>query len=280
MAIHIRRREFILMLGGAASAWPFAARAQQPTIPVIGFLHAASPNDWEPFVAGFRQGLKEIGYVEGQNVAIEYRWAEGHYDRLPELAADLVRRKVTVIFASPIPAALRAKTATTTIPIVFAIGSDPVRVGLVASFNRPDANITGVSWLGGPILAAKRLELLHELVPHVTAIAVLINPNNPAAEAEAREVQAAAQSMRLQLHFLKAGTESDIDTAFVTLMERRIGALLVATDGFLLGRCHQLVELARRHALPSIYSYRECTASGGLNQNRSSPGSAGEAAKV
>jgi putative tryptophan/tyrosine transport system substrate-binding protein len=211
-----------------------------------------------------RQGLNEIGYIEGQNVAIEYRWAEGHYDRLPGLAADLVRRQVAVIFASPIPAALPAKSATTTIPIVFAIGSDPVNVGLVASFNRPGGNITGVSWLGGPTLTAKRLELLHEMAASATVIAVIVNPNNPAAEADAKEVQAAARLMGLQLHLLKASTESDIDTAFATLVERRAGALLVATDGFLLGRCNQLVALATRHALPAMYSYRECAVAGGL----------------
>jgi putative ABC transport system substrate-binding protein len=259
----LKRRGFIILLGGAA-AWSIAARAQQQPLPVIGFLHAASPTDWAPSVGGFLQGLKEIGYIEGQNVAIEYRWAEGHYDRLPNLAADLVRRQVTVIFASPIPAALPAKNATTTIPIVFAIGSDPVKFGLVASFNRPGPNITGVSWLGGPVLTAKRLEMLHELVPSTTTIAILQNPNNPAAEADIREAQVAAHTMGLQLHLLKAGTEHDIDIAFETLAERRVGALLVATDGFLLGRCNQLVALANRYAVPTMYSYRECAAAGGL----------------
>jgi len=259
----IKRREFITLVGSVA-ACPFFAQAQQAAVPVIGFLHAASPRDWGPSVAAFRQGLRETGYIEGQNVIIEYRWAEGHYDRLPDLAADLVRRQVTVIFASPGPAAVPAKTATTTIPIVFAIGYDPVELGLVASFNRPGANITGVSWLGGPTLTAKRLELLHELVPRATVIAVIVNPNNLLAEADTREVQAAAHTIGLQLHLLKAGTESDIESAFATLVERRAGALLVATDGFLLGQCDQLVALARRHALPAMYSYRECTVAGGL----------------
>jgi len=260
----VKRREFIMLLGGVAVAWPLAARAQQSTMPVIGFLHAASTSDWTPSLAGFRRGLSETGYIEGQNVAIEYRWAEGHYDRLPELAADLVRRQVKVIFASPIPAALPAKAATTTIPIVFAIGSDPVKFGLVDSFNRPGANITGVSWLGGPTLTAKRLELLHELVPSATLIAVIVNPNNPAAEADGREMRAAANTIGLQLLLLKAGTESEIDTAFASLVERRAGALLVATDGFLLGRCNQLAALAARHALPVVYSYRQCAVAGGL----------------
>jgi len=264
MTVTIGRRELLVALGGAAVAWPLAARAQQPTMPVIGFLHAASPSDWTPSLAGFRQGLRETGYIEGQNLAIEYRWAEGHYNRLPELAADLVRRQVTVIFASPIPAALPAKAATRTIPIVFAIGSDPVKFGLVDSFNRPGANITGVSWLGGPTLTAKRLELLHELVPSATLIAVIVNPNNPAAEADGREMQAAANTIGLQLHLLKASTESEIDTAFASIVERRAGALLVATDGFLLGRCKQLADLATRHALPAVYSYRQCAVAGGL----------------
>jgi putative tryptophan/tyrosine transport system substrate-binding protein len=260
----MNRRDFITLLGGAVVAWPLAAQAQQATMPVIGFLHAASPSDWAPSVAAFRRGLNEVGYIEGQNVAIEYRWAEGHYDRLPGFATDLVRRQVAVIFASPIPAALPAKTATTTIPIVFAIGSDPVKVGLVGSFNRPGANITGVSWLGGPTLTAKRLELLHEMAAGAAVIAVIANPNNPAAEADAREVQAAAHTKGLQLLLLKASTEADIDAAFVTLVERQAGALLVATDGFLLGRCNQLVTLATRHAVPAMYSYRECAEAGGL----------------
>jgi putative ABC transport system substrate-binding protein len=259
----IRRREFITLVGSVA-AWPFYAQAQQAAVPVIGFLHAASPKDWGPSVAAFRQGLRETGFVEDQNVIIEYRWAEGHYDRLPDLASDLVRRQVAVIFASPIPAALPAKTATSTIPIVFAIGSDPVELGLVASFNRPGANVTGVSWLGGPTLTAKRLELLHEAVPSATGIAVLVNPNNPAAEADTKVAQAAAHTIGVQLHLLKASIEREIDSAFATLAEIRPGALLVATDGFLLGRCDQLVTLTRRHALPAMYSYRECALAGGL----------------
>jgi putative tryptophan/tyrosine transport system substrate-binding protein len=257
-----RRRDFVTLIGSVSAAWPLPARAQQPAMPVIGFLHSASPSDWAPSVAAFLQGLKEIGYVEGHNVAIEYRWAEGHYDRVPELAADLVRRQVTVIFASPGPAALPAKNATATIPIVFAIGTDPVKFGLVASFNRPGSNITGVSWLGGPLLTAKRLEMLHEAVPDASAVAVLVNPNNPLAEVET--TQAAARTIGLQLQLLKAGTERDIDIAFATLVERRIGALLVATDGFLFGRRNQLVALAKHHAVPAMYSHRQCAVTGGL----------------
>jgi putative tryptophan/tyrosine transport system substrate-binding protein len=259
----VTRREFISLIGGAA-AWPLAARAQQSAMPVIGYLNNGSRGGDTPYRAAFHQGLKEAGYVEGQNLAIEYRWAEFQYDRLPVLAADLVRHRVSAIFATTIMAALPAKAATATIPIVFAIGSDPIKFGLVSTFNRPGGNITGVSWLGGPTLAAKRLEILHELVPTATVIAMLVNPNNPAVEAETREVKEAARSLGLQVDVLNASTERDINSAFASLVKEQAGALLVATDLFLTDRCDQLVALAGRHALPAMYSHRECAVAGGL----------------
>jgi putative ABC transport system substrate-binding protein len=259
----MNRREFITLLGSAAAAWPLAASAQQAAMPVIGYLNATSP-DRDPFRVTFQQGLKEAGYVEGHNVGIEYRWAEYQYDRLPDLVADLIRRQVAVIFATPITAALPAKAATATIPIVFAIGSDPVKFGLVAAFNRPGGNITGVSWLGGPTLAAKGLELLHELIPTATVVAVLVNPKNQAAEAETREIKEAARSLGLQVEVLNAGTERAIDSAFASLVKERAGALLVATDLFLTDRRDQLVALSRRHAVPTMYPRREFFDAGGL----------------
>jgi putative tryptophan/tyrosine transport system substrate-binding protein len=260
----MRRREFITLLGGAVAAWPIKAGGQQQKVPVIGYLNSRSRDADAPFLAAFRQGLKEAGYVEAQNVAIEYRWADFQYGRLPTLADDLVMRQVAVIFASAIQAALPAKAATATIPIIFAIGSDPVKFGLVAAFNRPAGNITGVSWLGGPTLAAKRLELLHELIPTATVIAVLVNPTNQAAEAETRELKQAAQLLRLQLDVLNASTDRDIDSAFTTLLKQRASALLVASDVFLLDRRDQLVALSRRHAVPAIYQSREFPDVGGL----------------
>jgi putative ABC transport system substrate-binding protein len=258
----MKRREFITLLGGAAT-WPIAAHAQQGPMPVIGYLTGAS-SERDPFRAAFHLGLKEAGYVERQNAIIEYRWAEYRYDRLPNLAADLVRRQVAVIFAAPITAALPAKAATATIPIVFAIGSDPVKFGLVASFNRPGGNITGVSWLGGPTLAAKRLELLHELVPTATVIALLVNPANQAAEAETRELKEAARALGLQTVVFSASTERDIDLAFASLVEQRAGALVVATDLFLTDRRNQLVGLSGRYKVPAIYPRREFFDAGGL----------------
>ena len=260
----MRRRDFIIFLAGAMAAWPLTARAQQKATPVIGVLNTGSPGpSTAPFIAAFRRGLSEAGYVEGQNLAIEYRWAEGHYDRLPALAADLVGRKVDLIMASSPPSALAAKSATSTIPIVFRSGADPVGDGLVASLARPGGNLTGISNLADE-LTAKRLELLSELVPQARLIALLVNPNNGTAEHVIRDMQEAARIKELQLHILKAGTESEIDAAFATLVQQHASALVVGGDPFLTGRREQLVALASRHAVPSIYAWREFTASGGL----------------
>ncbi len=259
----MRRREFITLLGGVA-AWPLAARAQQPGMPVVGFVSSRSPNESASAVAAFRQGLTEAGYVEGQNVDIAFRWAEGQYDRLPTLAADLARRQVAVILATGgNPPAFAAKAVTATIPIVFITGSDPVEVGLVASLNRPGGNVTGVS-LFTSMLVAKRLELLRELVPTATTIAFLVNPNNSNAKPDTRVAQTAAGGFGQQLVVLSAGTEKDIEVAFATLVQRRANALLVNTDSFFLTRRNQLVALAARHAVPTIHDLREFTAAGGL----------------
>jgi putative ABC transport system substrate-binding protein len=260
----MRRRDFIALLGGAAATWPLAAGAQQPALPVIGFLGSPSAAGWVHLVAAFHAGLQETGYVEGQNVTIEYRWAEGQYDRLPGLAADLVRRQVAVIFAAGGPtSALAARAATATIPIVFANGVDPVQFGIVASLNRPGGNITGISFLTAD-LGAKRLGLLHELVPNVAVGAVLVNPNNPNAESVTRDARETARSLALQVHVLNASTDQDIDTAFASLVQQRIGVLLVSADAFFLDRRDQFVELAARHAVPAIYQAREFVAAGGL----------------
>ncbi len=259
----MQRRGFITLLGGAAATWPLAAGAQQKTMPVIGYLNTGSPDTNPPLLAAFRQGLSETGYVEGQNLAIEYRWAEGHYDRLPALAADLVSRKVDLIVASSPPSALAAKSATSTIPIVFRGGADPVGDGLVASLARPRGNLTGVGFGGGE-LTAKRLELLSELVPRARVIALLVNPNVSNAEGIIRDVQEAARTKGLQLHVLKAGSESEIDTAFASLVQLHADALVVSADPFLSNRREQLVALASRHAVPAIYAWREFAASGGL----------------
>jgi putative ABC transport system substrate-binding protein len=260
----MKRRDFITLLGGAA-AWPLAARAQQPALPVIGFLNAASPDGYASMVAAFHQGLKETNFVEGQNVAIEYRWAEGQYGRLPALAADLVGRRVAVIAATGgSPSALAVKTATATIPIVFTTGDDPVQAGLVASLNRPGGNITGVTTLNMEV-GPKRLELLHELVPAATITVLLVNPTSPAlAEQSTREAQAAARNLGLQLRVLNASTEGEIDAAFQTLVQLRANGLAIGTDNFFIGRSEQFAALALRHAMPVISSYRDFAAAGGL----------------
>jgi putative ABC transport system substrate-binding protein len=255
------RRELMLLLASAMIA-PRALRAQQKAMPVVGFLHFASPGPFAPFVAAFRKGLAETGYVEGQNLAIEYRWAEGRYDRLPLLAADLVGEKVDVIVAAGPPSARAAKSATSTISIVFSSG-DPVGEGLVAGLARPSGNLTGVSLLTVELMA-KRLELLSELVPQAGVIALLVNPNDANAERIIRDVQEAARAKAVRLPVLKAGSESEIDAAFPSLVQLQVGGLVVGTDPFFNSRREQLVALAARHAVPAIYEWREFAAAGGL----------------
>jgi putative ABC transport system substrate-binding protein len=259
----MRRREFLGVLGSTAIVWPRAALTQQSAMPVIGVLSTRALGEDTHLLAAFRHGLKEAGYVEGQNAALEYRFAEGQYDRLPALAADLVRRQVTVIAALGSAAAPAAKAATTTIPIVFTVGVDPVDAGLVATMNRPGGNLTGVTGLGVE-LGPKRLELLHELVPRATTIAALLNPNTPAVETQARDLQSAARALGVQLHVLHASTESDFATIFVTLVQRRTGALVIGNDTFFISRSEQLAALALRHAMPAAYQFRAFAAAGGL----------------
>ena len=260
----MRRRHFIRLLSGAAVGWPIAARAQQPVMPVIGYLANASPAGFATFVAAFRRGLSEMGYVEGQNVAIEYRWTEGQHDRLPEFSADLVRRRVAVIVATGGSApAIAAKAVTATIPIVFTGGGDPVKLGLVASFGRPGGNATGVLNIS-TVLTAKRLQLLRELVPTATLIAVLLNPASPDAEAQVREIQEAARTLGQQIHIMNAGNESDFDAAFTAVAQERAGALFVSADPLFTSRRTQLVALAAKHAVPASYSFRDLAVAGGL----------------
>jgi putative ABC transport system substrate-binding protein len=259
----MRRRKFITLLGGAA-AWPLAARAQQPAMPVVGFLDTRSPDAIRDRLRAFRQGLKDTGYVEGENVAIVYRFAENQIDRLPELGADLVRRKVAVIATAGDDVALVAKAATTTIPIVFIASRDPVSLGLVASLARPGGNLTGVNFFGGE-LAAKRLELLRELVPTAARIAVLVNPASATiVETTLRDVEAAARAMGLQIHILNVSTSREIDAAFATLVLERADALLITADTFLSSRRVQLVNLATRHAIPAAFTQRDFAEIGGL----------------
>jgi len=260
----MRRREFITLIGGAA-AWPIAARAQQqPAMPAIGFLESQSPGTYaDTTLHGYRRGLKELGYVEGENVTIEYRWAENQIDRLPELAADLVRRRVAVIVTAAPPAALAAKAETTIIPIVFGVGGDPIELGLVASLNRPGGNLTGINFLSRE-LGAKRLELLREIVPSAIRITVLVDPTFPLTAALLQDVVTAAPTMGLQIQVLNVSTSSEINAAFTTFLRERPDALFVGTGPFLANRRVQLVHLATRHAIPAVYSGRQYSEVGGL----------------
>jgi ABC-type uncharacterized transport system substrate-binding protein len=259
----MRRREFITMISGVA-AWPLAARAQQPVLPVVGFVNVASAEGYSSQVSAFLKGMNEAGYVDGRNVSIDYRWAEGQADRLPALVADLVHRRVTVIAAATTPAALAAKAATSTIPIVFEMAGDPVRLGLVASLNRPDGNITGVASLNIEV-APKRLQLLHEVVPSAKIVALLVNPTNgTVAEIQSRDVRSAAHGLGLELHVLNARTETDFDAVFANLIQMQAGGLVIAADPLFSSRSKQLGELTVRHAVPAIYGRHDFAAAGGL----------------
>jgi ABC-type uncharacterized transport system substrate-binding protein len=264
MTACIRRREFITLLGGAAVAWPLAAGAQQPAMPVIGYLSARSPDDTAHLVEAFRRGLSEAGVVEGQNVTIEYRWALGQADRLPGLAADLVRKPVTVLVSTGgESAALAAKAATSTIPIAFIIGGDPVKLGLAATYSRPGGNATGISILTAT-LEPKRLELLRELVPQASTIGALLDPNFPPYEGQLRDLREAARALDLQVQELRASNEAEIDMAFEAVARQRIAALTVVAGPFFDTRRDKLVSLAARYAVPTMYHFREFTEAGGL----------------
>ena len=260
----IGRRQFITALGGAAVAWPLVVRAQQPGSPVVGFLHAESPQNYAREFAAFLAGLGETGYVDGRSVTIEYRWANGQNDRLPAMVADLVHRQVAVIAATSTPAALAAKAATTTIPIVFETGSDPIRIGLVTSLNRPGGNVTGVTQTNVE-MAPKRLEFLHELLPAAKVVSLLVNPNNPSiVEAQVNEIGSAAQALGLEFHILNVSTEHDFDAIFANLTELRAGGLVISSDPLFTGRSELLATLAARHAVPAVYKGREFAVAGGL----------------
>jgi putative tryptophan/tyrosine transport system substrate-binding protein len=258
----MRRREFMALIGGAA-AWPLTARAQQQAMPVVGYLESRSQSGDAPFRAAFHQGLNEAGYVEGKNVIIEYRWAEFQYDRLAALARELISRRVSVLFAATLQSARAAKAATATIPIVFAIGSDPVEFNLVASFNRPGGNVMGARWLGTS-LAAKQLELLHEVTPKSARIAAIINQTNPASDSVAKDLEQAARLLGLQIVILNASNERDVSAAFASLDKHQVDGLLISGDVFLTEQRQQLVDLAAQHALPAIYPFSEFVKAGGL----------------
>jgi putative tryptophan/tyrosine transport system substrate-binding protein len=261
----MRRRDFIAAFAGAAAAWPLASRGQQPALPTIGFLSGASSGNYQPFVTAFKEGLKQTDYVEGQNVAIEYRWAEDQFDRLPKLAADLVDDRPTMIMASGNVAAVAAKNATATIPIVFTSGFDPIQIHLVASFNRPEGNINGVYTFSAN-MPTKSLELLHELVPAATGIGLLVNPSNPnlSEPVVMKEVEAAARPLGKQIHVVEASTDAEIDAAFSTLVQLRVGALVIIADQSYNDRRQRIAALALRHGLPSVYPRREYAVAGGL----------------
>jgi putative tryptophan/tyrosine transport system substrate-binding protein len=259
----MRRRKFIKLMGGAVAAWPLSAQAQQPPMPVIGFLNSGSPDGYAPMVSAFREGLKETGYVEGQNVAIEYRWANGEYDRLASLAGDLVRRQVSVIAATSTPANLVAKASTNTIPIVFTAGNDPVQMGLVVSLSRPGGNVTGATQLTGEVVP-KRVELAHELTPSATILGFLVNPRNSNADADTKAAQAAAVTLGLQLNVLHASTEAELDNVFAAFAQLRAGALAIDGDALFNSHTKLLAALAIRHSVPAIYESHQFVADGGL----------------